>query len=404
MRALLLAISLLLMGELSAQRTCSTISVASKSTQPTTQYNSATQQDTVADAIIYIPVVVHIVYNLPEHNLSDAQVISQIDALNRDFGFTNDNRSSIPTAFQSSATDTRIRFCLAKVDPTGRPTTGIIRKHTNVNPFLGNDAMKFTAAGGSDAWNPDHYLNIWVCNLFGRSLGYSSVPGFEREKDGIVINWDVFGTVGNLRQPYNLGRTATHEVGHWMGLKHIWGDAICGSDDIDDTPQQKSYNNGCPSFPRLTDCSINANGDMFMNYMDLTDDACMSMFTHGQKVKMRSAFAIGGLRNEMLNSFACDSTRATGAPLPEEPAPAPIPVSGMKIYPNPFNNFFTLESVDAILSEAFTVQIYNAHGQLVAQKQMTTEKENIQVNLIPGVYLVKVSGNGMKKSFKMIRM
>lgn len=404
MRALLLAFSLFLMGELSAQRTCSTITVEAKSTSNNIQYNSATQQDTIADAIVYIPVVVHILYNQPEHNISEAQVLSQIEALNRDFGYTNDNRSSIPLAFQSKATDTRIRFCLARVDPAGRPTTGIIRKFTNVNPFLGNDAMKFSSAGGSDIWNPDHYLNIWVCNLFGRSLGYSSVPGFEREKDGIVIKWDVFGTVGNLRQPYNLGRTATHEVGHWLGLKHIWGDAICATDDIDDTPQQKSYNNGCPSYPRVTDCSINGDGDMFMNYMDLTDDACMSMFTNGQRVKMRSVFAIGGLRNEMLNSFACDSTRATGSPVPQEPEPAPLPVTGMKIYPNPFNSFFTLESSNAELLEPFTVQIYNAQGRLVAQKQMTTEKENIQVNLIPGVYLVKVSGNGMKQSFKMIRM
>lgn len=404
MRALLLSIALFLVTDLSAQRTCHTAVQDVRRTQHAgTPVSSATQQDTVANAIIYIPVVVHVLYHLPEHNISNAQVLSQIEALNRDFEYTNVNRQNIPAAFQHLAADTRIRFCLAKVDPLGRPTTGIVRKFTQVNPFLGDDAMKFSSAGGSDVWNPEHYLNIWVCNLFGRSLGYASVPGFQRELDGIVVNWDVFGTVGNLRAPYNEGRTATHEVGHWMGLKHIWGDAICATDDVDDTPRQKSYNNGCPTYPKVSDCSEDGHGDMFMNYMDLTDDACMSMFTHGQKIKMRSVFALGGLRNEMLNAFQCDSTRASGAPLPEEPGP--LPAVTVQVYPNPFVHSITLETSLDVLTEPITIQVFNMQGQRLMQQSVNAPKSEVVMHALPkGVYLIKVTGNGIRKTFKTIKL
>jgi hypothetical protein len=404
MRALFFAIALFLVTDIAAQRTCNTeASYFQRTYTSGSSVSSATQQDTVADAIIYIPVVVHVLYHLPEHNISNAQVISQIEALNRDFGLSNDNRHAIPAAFQHLAADTRIRFCLARVDPMGRPSTGIVRKYTNVNPFMGDDAMKFSSAGGSDVWNPDHYLNIWVCNMFGRSLGYASVPGFQRELDGIVVNWDVFGTVGNLRAPYNEGRTATHEVGHWMGLKHIWGDAFCASDDVDDTPRQKSYNNGCPNYPKVSDCSLDGHGDMFMNYMDLTDDGCMSMFTHGQKIKMRSVFAIGGLRNEMLNAFQCDSTRASGAPLP--PDPGPLPTVSVEVYPNPFVNHVVVETNLDVLTEPVMVQVYNMQGQRILQQSFTTPKAEIVLRSLPkGMYLIQVTGNGIRKTFKTVKL
>jgi hypothetical protein len=404
MRSLLLGVLIIFCNSVIAQRECLTPTPdVSKQTSPFVT-NHLSQQDTVADAIIYIPVVVHVLYNQPEHNISDAQIISQIDALNRDFALENENRSNIPEPFQALAADTRIRFCLAKVDPQGRPTNGIVRKYTSVNPFLGNDAMKFSNSGGDDAWDATYYLNIWVCNLFGRSLGYSSVPGFSPDRDGLVIKWDVFGTIGNLRANYNQGRTVTHEVGHWLGLKHIWGDGICVSDDIDDTPPQKSYNSGCPSFPKLSDCSIDGHGDMYMNYMDLTDDACMSMFTHGQKIRMRSQFAVGGYRNEMLNAFACDSTRAVGAPLPTEvPVEEPASVQ-FNIYPNPTTGLFFVETKENTASEVLQLQVYNIQGNEVLRKQLVSEKETVELSQLPsGVYLVRITGEHYKKIFKLLK-
>src|SRR5690606_8332747 len=136
--------------------------------------------------------------------------------------------------FKKVAADTRIEFCLAKVDPDGRATTGIVRTFTKKTQFMADDEVKFSSKGGSDAWDATKYLNIWVCNLFGRTLGYAVLPGGPLERDGVVMKYNVFGTTGAVSAPYNKGRTATHEIGHWLGLQHLWGSEVCGSDGIDD--------------------------------------------------------------------------------------------------------------------------------------------------------------------------
>ena len=254
-------------------------------------------RDTLNNEVIVIPVVVHVLYHTAIQNISDEQVLSQIRVLNNDYRRLNADTINTPFPFKNVAADTRLVFCLAKVDPNGRYTPGIIRKHTNEEVFLADDAMKFSSSGGDNAWDSKKYLNIWVCNLFGRTLGYSVYPGGPADKDGVVIKCDVFGTTANVAAPYNKGRTATHEIGHWLGLKHLWGDADCGDDGIDDTPTQQTYNNYCPSFPHTSSCSINLYGDMFMNFMDFTDDACLNMFTQGQKNRMRSTFALGEPNN-----------------------------------------------------------------------------------------------------------
>ncbi|MEO5968263.1 MAG: M43 family zinc metalloprotease, partial [Ferruginibacter sp.] len=274
MRTFLLLFGVFVFNNASAQRVCAIYNPDNFRPESSQQSSTASAgaRDTSLNEVISIPVVVHVVYNNNIQNISDEQVVSQITSLNNDFRLLNANASGIPAAFKSNAADVRIQFVLAKYDPMGRPTNGIVRRNTNKTSFRTDDAVKFTAAGGSDAWDTYHYLNIWVCSQEGNSLGYSSIPGSQPDRDGVVINYNVFGTTGVLKAPFNKGRTATHEIGHWMGLKHIWGDANCGSDDVDDTPRQKSFNYGMPSFPHLSDCSINGYGDMFMNYMDLTDD------------------------------------------------------------------------------------------------------------------------------------
>lgn len=252
--------------------------------------------------VVTIPVVVHVVYNTAAQNISDAQIQSQLNILNQDFRKLNSDISLVPSVFSGLAADCEIEFCLAKRDPNGNATTGIVRKSTTVTSFSSNDNIKRNANGGSDPWNTSQYLNIWVGNLSGGLLGYAQFPGGSASTDGVVCLYTAFGNTGVAAAPFNKGRTATHEVGHWLNLRHIWGDATCGNDQVNDTPTQQTANYGCPAFPRVT-CSNGPNGDMFMNYMDYTDDACMYMFTSGQKSRMLAA--LNTTRASLLTSLGC---------------------------------------------------------------------------------------------------
>ena len=348
-------------------------------------------RDTLPNEIITIPVVIHVLYNNTSQNISDAQILSQLQSLNNDYRKLNADASKVPAAFAGLAADAKITFCLAKVDASGKPTTGIIRKYTSTQSWLTDDGMKFSAQGGDNAWDPKRYLNIWVCNLFGRSLGYSSLPGSQSDRDGVVIQYYAFGTTGILTSPFNKGRTLTHEVAHWLGLKHIWGDGNCGDDGIADTPPQQNFNNGCPSFPHKTSCSINSNGDMFMNFMDFTDDGCMNMFSKGQAKKMRSLFATGGARNSFLNSNSCDSNTVQRAALPIQPT---IPIEAISLSPNPAVKYINLEAKNGADIIGKTIKVCNSYGGVVISKVISSQKTTISVqHLQPGVYYLKI-GNG----------
>lgn len=263
-------------------------------------------------AVINIPVVVHVLYNTSAQNITDAQIQSQLTVLNNDFRKLNSDWTNTPSTFTSVVADCEINFCLATVSPTGAATTGIIRKQTSVTSFSANDAMKYNSQGGSDAWNTGQYLNLWVCNLSGGLLGYAQFPGGAAATDGVVVNYTAFGTTGTATAPYNKGRTATHEVGHWLNLRHIWGDATCGNDLVSDTPVHNTSNGGCPSHPKSNSCGTSA--EMFMNYMDYTDDACMYMFTAGQKARMQALFVTGGARASLKTSNGCSGTTTPTTP------------------------------------------------------------------------------------------
>jgi Pregnancy-associated plasma protein-A/Secretion system C-terminal sorting domain len=254
-------------------------------------------------AVITIPVVVHIVYRNAAENISNQRVLDQLTVLNADFRKLNADVSNTPSVFQSAATDAEINFCLAQRDPNDLPTTGIMRyATTRTTAFtLNNESIKTPALGGVAPWTPSKYLNIWVGVLESGILGYAQFPGGPVATDGIAITTSGFGTTGSAA-PYNLGRTTTHEVGHYLNLRHIWGDANCGNDLVSDTPTQAAPNFGCPSFPHVT-CSNGPNGDMFMNYMDYTNDACMFMFSNGQKARMQATLA--GSRAALAASNGC---------------------------------------------------------------------------------------------------
>jgi len=249
-----------------------------------------------AGAPTKIPVVVHVVSNTAAENISLAQIKSQIAVLNRDFRAKNPDKSKVPAVWKGLVADAGVEFALAAKDPDGKPTKGITRTKTTSTSFGDDDAVKAAATGGADPWPTDRYLNIWVCTLSGGLLGYAQFPGGPAETDGVVITHTGFGTVGTAAAPFNLGRSATHEVGHWLNLRHIWGDTedCSGSDFVADTPNAAGPNFNKPVFPHIS-CSNGPNGDMFMNYMDYVDDDSMFMFTPQQVARMNAT--LDGPRN-----------------------------------------------------------------------------------------------------------
>jgi len=251
--------------------------------------------------VVRIPVVVYVIYPAATENISDAQIHSQIDVMNEDYRRLNADISSVPAVFQPFTGDARIEFALAVRDPDCNPTTGITRTSTTRTGFLSDDSMKSSSTGGHDAWPRDKYLNLWVCNLTDY-LGYAQFPGGAASTDGVVVRHSAFGDTGTAATPFHLGRTATHELGHWFNVRHIWGDdgTLCtGSDFVADTPNQSGYNSGCPTFPHVS-CSNGPDGDMFMNFMDYVVDDCMIMFTQGQVERMEACLM--GTKNAILGS------------------------------------------------------------------------------------------------------
>ncbi|MDX2598401.1 zinc metalloprotease [Streptomyces sp. WI03-4A] len=249
------------------------------------------QQTTARQGVIDIPVVVHVVYNTPEQDIGDAQIQSQIEVLNQDYRAANPDVTRVPDVWRDLVSDARVEFHLARTDSLGRPTDGVTRTQTSHRDFDTDDMVKFSLSGGMDAWPANTYLNIWVCQLRRGLLGYAQFPGGAASTDGVVITHTGFGTTGTATAPFNGGRTATHEIGHWLNLRHIWGDddeGCSGSDFVADTPNQAGPNLGSPAFPRVT-CGNGPDGDMFMDFMDYTDDAAMFMFTKGQTARMDAA-------------------------------------------------------------------------------------------------------------------
>lgn len=236
---------------------------------------------------IVIPVVVNVLYKTAAENISDAQIQSQIDVLNKDFTATNSDFGSIPALFSGVAANVDITFELVKIN----------RKATTKTSWGTRDAMKKTKQGGLDPTSPSTNLNLWVCTIGGGILGYAQFPGGSLATDGVVCDSKYVGVTpdSGSAYPYNLGRTASHEIGHWMNLRHIWGDATCGSDLVADTPTHNTANYGVPTYPHYSTCP-GTPVEMTMNYMDYTDDRGMYMFTLGQKSRMSALFVSGGAR------------------------------------------------------------------------------------------------------------
>jgi hypothetical protein len=268
------------------------------------------------DAIVTIPVVVHILLSDPSI-ITDADVNWQINKLNEDFGGTNADKVNAGV-FASSFGQSQIRFCLAQQDQNGNPTNGIERISTAVTWNQNtSDFLKKKSNCGADSWDPNRYFNIWVARATDGTLGIATFPNTNLpENQGIVLALSGFGNnPAYVSASFNLGRTAVHEAGHYFYLRHIWGDgggcqsdfpSVAGlTDFIDDTPAQSNFTSGCPTGTQATGCTgfPNPPGKMYQNYMDYTADACYCMFTLNQVARMEAALTT--FRASLLNSNAC---------------------------------------------------------------------------------------------------
>jgi hypothetical protein len=357
----------------------------------TQKWISANRSAKKTQVLVSIPVVVHVLYNNPTQNISTAQIQSQIDILNDDFGLFNSDSLDNSHPFWQYTADTEIEFCLATRDPNGNATSGITRTYTDSLSFIGDGNEKYTATGGEDNWDPTKYLNIWVCDLSasGGTLGYAAFPSdlvSDPDEDGVVINYTAFGDIGTATAPNDLGRTGTHEVGHWLNLSHIWGDTICGDDFVADTEIAEDANYGCPTFPHNANstCGSGVNGEMYMNYMDYVDDYCMVMFTFDQGTRMQSA--LNGDRAGLLTSLGCSSPSTINEVLLE---------NTFNIYPNPSNGNFIINA-QLTKNENVSITLYNLVGAKIQQfDNVNNYPFLMSLNDLPnGSYFIKFnSGN-----------
>jgi Pregnancy-associated plasma protein-A/Secretion system C-terminal sorting domain len=347
-------------------------------------------------AVVTIPVVFHILYSSSAHNIPKARIEAQMDVLNEDFSATNIDINNVPAAFLPDIGNSQIQFCLAERDPFGNASDGIVRKQTTTTSFSTNNGIKFDSQGGDNAWPRNDYLNIWVGNLGGGLLGYAQFPGGSAATDGVVLLYRSVGgpSAPGTAAPYHLGRTGSHEIGHWLNLRHIWGDSFCGNDFVNDTPTQDGSNFGCKTFPNISNCTGSApNGDMYMNYMDYVDDNCMIMFSNGQAVRMNTA--INSLRPNILNSLGCvPVTVGLNDPVQD----------GISIYPNPTNGSLFIRN-SRNLGNSAVVKIYNMQGQetLVMNIEKFNGSQIINMDkLSDGLYFIDVVSGEQRLKYKVL--
>lgn len=333
---------------------------------------------------LYIPVIFHIVYNGEGQNIPNEQIYAQLKVLNEDFNLLNSNRSDTHTDFTTVAASANVEFFLAD-EPS---VQSITRTATTHGPFY-NDDLHITSAGGQDGYETDKYLNVWVADLEPGLFGYGAGPGTPAFRDGVAIDYEYFGINENAGHPYNLGRTLTHETGHWLGLQHPWGSGGCDSDDgLTDTPLQKDPTAGCST--EQISCGSR---DMVQNFMNTSEDACMTLFTSQQAALMRQV-----LLNDRASVIRTNKTVTAIA----EGNSAQAVIA----YPNPISDVQDLhiQFFNTKMS-ATEISLTDINGQLVREKNFSGSGEVTIVidmqGLTNGMYLAKI---GNATSVEMIKI
>ena len=323
----------------------------------------------IYDGNYNIPVVVHVLYNTEEQNISDDRIYSQIQTLNEDYNALNTEIENVPEEFANIIGNAGLSFCLVQSDLEGNSFNGINRVYTDIESFnMSDDAMKKTNEGGVDAWDTSNYLNFWICNLSGNLLGFATMPGdVSPELDGVVIGHEYFGVDLSFSSPYNLGRTGTHEVGHYFNLEHTFYAGCSDWDNCDDTPPISSPTYGCPDFPQESCDAVS----MTMNYMDYTDDACMSMFTSCQVDLMIDALL--SLRSSLVANNDCSVSINN------------IQYSDISIYPNP-----VIDCLNIDITNTF-VFLFDTYGRQVLSKYITDDSFLDMSLLSSGLYMLYIA-------------
>lgn len=358
-----------------------------------------------SDQEIYrIPVVVHVIHNNASNtiggannpNITEAQILSQIRVLNEDY------RKIVGTPGGSStnplSVDTGIEFYLATIDPDGLPTNGITRTYTSRTGFDITSYQDQLALSNLSYWPTNKYLNFWVCpNSATRYLGYgqfptvdaASLPGLtdatDERIDGLVVDHRYFGSgQGTVTSRlYCCGRTVTHEVGHWLGLLHPNGDIRCGDDYVDDTPVIEALNNVSETScsPVFSTCTGTRTRNLTEDYMDYTPDACMNVFTAGQRDRMRAVLQLSARRRQVLSSTVqlAETEQLT-----------------LTVYPNPVSSQEeSIVDVQFKGSQPFEAGLYDATGRLLKGQAYTASlSRRISLSgagLSAGVYILRIS-------------
>ncbi|MEO0337794.1 MAG: zinc-dependent metalloprotease [Bacteroidota bacterium] len=322
-----------------------------------------------------IPVVFHVLYNGKREQISEEQILTQIESLNRDFNHQvktiNHPAERLEGFADKKPERIDITFCLAEVNLADSKSIGVEYVATKVRTWQADQQIKSRKTGGADAYQPDKYLNIWVGAFDDAVSGFAQMPGGPSETDGIVIDYRFFGVGGSAIAPYDQGKTLTHLVGNYLGLHDLWNEFNpCSDDGVFDTPIHNAPNSSCPAYKHISLCSAESPVAMTMNFMDNTDDGCMNMFTFGQMIRMHAALAAKGPRHKLttgnskcadLNTVATIELRGrTSSSSALEGLPPSI-----SIFPNPANDIvrISVENYD----QEILIYIYNNLGQVVHQ-------------------------------------